>query len=305
MVRLPLLFLVALLPLLAQGRKIDGTAALVNAEVITLSDLAKLRRTLPFRKELDPVLAFFGKNPKSDTELRDFLVQETLISTKFPVSKEEVSEEVNGILRRNNIDLDGLKAVLKQQGISYETYSDLMTVSLAKRKLMDRELRPLSAVTPDEVKNYYYTAPEFLERKQQTSMLLSYGLIQLRLPSRAIADEVRDRLKQGEDIDAIANQFADRGVSMSDLGVLREDKIADSIRKSIEGLKVGEYTPAVSLGTDEFVVHKVSSISAPHDPVFEEKKEKIQDTLFRKAMDRQLFLWTERAKADAYVFIPE
>ncbi len=46
-----------------------------------------------------------------------------------------------------------------------EDYEYLMKVSVSKRKLMDRELRPLSNVTDEEIKNHYYTSQEFLEKE--------------------------------------------------------------------------------------------------------------------------------------------
>lgn len=303
--RLPFFFLACLIPVLSEARLVDKTMALVNSEVITKSDIHKLERNLGFRRELDPLLAFLGKSPKTEKELVEFLVQESLIVAKFPATKEEVNEEVQGILKRNHIDLEGLSGVLKSQGISYDNYIDLMSVSLSKRKLMERELRPLSVVTEDEVKNYYYTAPEFLQRKQKQSLLLSYGLVQMQIPSRALADEVKERLKSGEDFDAVANQLSERGVRVADLGVIREDKVSDAIRKSLDGLKVGEYTAPLNLSGSDYLIHKIASISAPHDPIFEAEKAKIQNTLYQRAMDRQLNLWTERERRSAYIHIPE
>lgn len=279
--------------------------ALVNGAVVTKSDLDKFRANIGLRKELDPFVAFLQIIPKNDIELRDFLIQEALITQKFTTPKEEVDAEIQSIMKRNGIDEETLRGVLRQQGVKFETYTELMTTSLSKRKLMERELRPLSAVTPDEIKNYYYTAPEFVERKRKQELLLSYGLVQVQLRSRGVVDELTERLRSGEDFEAAVNRYVDRGASQTNLGVLREDKLAEPIRKSLEGLKVGESSTPLELPDGSFVIHRVISIGAPHDPEFDREKAKIEGKLYQRALERQLQLWTARERSNAYVHVPE
>lgn len=290
----------------AEARIVDRTAALVNAEVITLSDLSKFKKYFGLRKEIDPFIAFFNFNPQSEKEKISYLVQEALVTQKFPATKADVDEEIQAVQKKNNIDQDGLKNILKAQNVNFEVYTQMMGMSISKRKLMDRELRPIAVVTDDEVKNYYYTNPSFIERKKKQKLLLSYDLTQMRISGKALANEVAEKLRLGEDFDALAVKFADRGVTNTALGVLREDKLSDPIRASLEGLKTGETTHPVDLGADNlFVIHKVNSIGAPNDPVFEKEKPQIQGLLYQKAMERQLVLWTEREKRNAFVHVPE
>lgn len=289
----------------AEARVIDRTAALVNSDVITLSDVGRFRNYFNLRKEIDPFVAFFNFSPKSPRETIDYLVQESLVLQKFPASKADVDEEVQAVLKKNNIELEALKGILKNQNVTFDVYESLMGVSIAKRKLMDRELRPLAVVTEDEVKNFYYTDPAFIERKRKQKLLLSYDLAQMRIEGKALSAEIADKLRGGEDFDSIAQRYVDKGVRTTPLGVLREDKLAEPIRASLESLKVGETSKPISLGENLFVIHKVNSISAPHDPVFEREKAQIQGILYQKAMERQLTLWSEREKRNAFVHVPE
>lgn len=289
----------------AEARLIDRTSALVNGEVITLSDVNRFRQTFALRKEIDPFIAFFQMNPQTPKDMTDYLVQEQLITQKFPTSKADIDEEIQAVVNKNNIDIETLKGILKAQGTSFDSYQQMMGISIAKRKLMDRELRPLAVVTEDEVKNFYYTNPAFIERKRKQKFLLSYDLGQMRVPSKALANEIAEKIRAGDDFDAVAAKYVDRGVRANALGVLREDSLSQAIRASLEGLKVGEVTKPVEVGESLFVIHKVNAISAPHDPVFEKEKPQIQSHLYQKAMERQLQLWIERERRNAFVHIPE
>src|SRR3989338_4914720 len=160
----------------SEAKVIDRTAALVNGDVITLSDVGRFRQYFNLRKEIDPFVAFFNISPRAGRETIDYLVQESLVTQKFPSTKADIDEEVQAVLKKNNIELESLKGILKSQNVGFDTYQQLMGVSIAKRKLMDRELRPLAVVTEDEVKNFYYTDSAFIERKRKQKFLLSYDL---------------------------------------------------------------------------------------------------------------------------------
>jgi peptidyl-prolyl cis-trans isomerase SurA len=298
-----ILFTVLLATANANATLVDKTAAIVNSDVITLSDTQYFVKNMSLRQELDPFVNFFKKAPDNEQEILQYLIQEVLIMQKLLPTKEEVEEEINSIQRNNKIDRDKLKDVLRAQGINFDDYYSLMKVSAAKRRLMEREIRPLSQVSDEEVKNFYYTAAEFQARKGARSLILSYDLEQLALPTKELADEASSKLKQGNDLSAIASNLSERGVELNQLGMISEEKLAPSVLKAVQGLRVGEYSPAIFTGSGYFIL-RIREISAPSDPVFEKEKENIRNRLFQKAMARHLMDWTERERAQAYIYIP-
>jgi parvulin-like peptidyl-prolyl isomerase len=298
-----ILFLLIFVTGNAEARLIDKTLALVNSDVVTYSDLHAFNKNLSLRRELDPFQNFFQFEPKSDTEILNYLIQEEMILQKLPVSKEEIEEEINGVQRNNKIDRDHLKDALANQGVKFESYENLMKVSLAKRKLMDRELRPLSVVTDEEVKNYYYTAPEFLARKQEQKLVLTYTLQQMNIPSKDLAEKIYKELKAGGDFDSAASEMSAQGVEKLSLGSFSEEKLSPNVLGAISGLKVGESSKPINTGSG-YIILKISEIGAPKDSTFEHEREQIRNILFKKAMTIQLNLWTEREKSQSYIYIP-
>ncbi len=302
------LFLASLLffpfaPPPAKGKLIDRTAALVNSAVITSSDIALFKKQIPIRKELDPFIAFFSYVPKSNKEILRFLVQETLILEKHKASPEDTDQEIGNIMRDNSLSLDVLQSVLASQNVSFENYRKIVGLSIAKRRMIDRDLRPLAIITEDEVKNFYYTQKEFTKNKKGNQLLISFDVLQVQSPDSETARAIYSELSKGADLDTTIGKYLDKGVRKVELGVIREDQLAKPIRKSLNGLKIGDSSTPVSLGS-LYVIHKIKSISAPHDPVYEELKQQIRSILFQRALKQQLVLWTERALVEAYIHIP-
>ncbi len=215
-----------------------------------------------------------------------------------------MDQEIANIMRDNNLTIDVLKSVLAPQNVTYEDYRKIVGISIAKRRMIDRDLRPLAIITEDEVKNYYHTQKEFRKAQKGSKLLISFDVLQVQVPSKKIATEIYERIGKGEDLATVAGSFQDQGVRKVELGIIREDQLAGPIRKSLDGLKVGESSRPLTLGKNLHVIHKIKAISAPHDPVYEELKKRIRAVLFQRALKNQLALWTERLKEEAYVHIP-
>jgi peptidyl-prolyl cis-trans isomerase SurA len=288
----------------AHSREIDRTTALVNSDVILRSDMVSFRKNFALRKEIDPFVGVeeLSSPPASDRDLLDYLIQERLALQKYPAQDDEVEEEINAVQKNNRIDREHLKAVLQSQGVNFDDYRKLMSVSVSKRKLVDKDLRSLAAVSDDDVKNYYYTAPSFANRRAEQKLVLTYNLQQLLVPNSDLAETARKRLRAGEDFDSVASDLSTRGAEISRLGSISEENMNARIRDAIQGLKVGEYTKAVPVDSG-FMILRVLEVSAPKDPVFEHEKERIRNELFQKGLANQLKLWTERERASSFVHI--
>ncbi len=291
-----------LLSLSVNAREIDRTAVLVNGDVVLKSDLISLRKNFSLRREIDPFvgIAGFTPDPSKEKESLDYLIQERLVLQKYPASDEEIEEEINAVQRTNRIDRDHLKEVLKSQGVKFEDYRPIMGISVSKRKLIDRDLRPLAAISDEDVKNHYYTDPAFQAQRRENKLTLSYTLQQMILPTSPLMELAQKRLKSGEDLDSIASDLAGKGVENSRLGTISEENLNPKIREALQGLKVGESTQPVPTGSG-YVVLKIMEIGAPKDPSLERDREKIRNKLFRDALVNQLHLWTERERASSYI----
>ncbi len=287
----------------AHAREVDRTAVLVNGDVVLKSDINSFKKNFSLRREIDPFVGLTGMpSDAKEKEVIDYLIQERLVQQKQAATEDEVEEEINAVQRNNRIDRDHLKEVLKSQGVRFEDYKRLMGVSVSKRKLIERELRPLAAISDEDVKNFYYTDSAFQNRRKDSKLVLSYTLQQMLIPSSALAETATKRLRAGEDFDSVASDLGSKGVESSRLGTISEDNMNSRIRDAVQGMKVGDSTKAISTGSG-YMILRILEIGAPKDPVFEREKEKIRNELFQKALINQLRLWTERERVSSYVHL--
>lgn len=286
-----------------EARLIDKTIAQVNASIVLLSDIQNYKNTYSLRQEVDPFASLAGPLPNTQKDILNYLIQEQIILQKFPATDADIEEEISAVQKNNRIDRDHLKEILRSQGVKFDDYKRLMGVSVSKRKLIERELRPLAAVSDEEVKNFYYTDASMSTKRSSSKLVLSYTLQQMIIPDAQLVDLISKRLNAGEDFEAVASDLAGRGVELAKLGTLSEENMNGKILSAIQGLKVGENTKPVSTGAG-YLILKIIAVSAPQDPVFEREKETVRGRLFQAALKNQLRLWTDRERSSSYVHIP-
>ncbi len=296
------LTLCANIPIIAEARIIDRTAAVVNGAVILTSDIDNFRKQIKFRGQLDPFISVFQLVPENEKDILNYLIQEQLILQKFDPKDEEVESAINGIQQNNGITRDQLKQVLTSQGVTFDLYKEMMRTSVAKGRLIE-QLKPLAIISDDQVRNFYYTNPEFKDLRKNQKTVLSYDLEQLLLPNRTTADLAQARLNNGEDLASLVNQMSDRGVELVNLGVLSEEALNAVTKKALESVGSGGFSQPINTGSGYIILH-VKSIGSPKDPAFERIKEQLRNRLGRTALSKQLAIWTEHERGGSFVHIP-
>jgi hypothetical protein len=137
---------------------VERVEAIINKKAIFKSDVERFRQQVKLRAKIDPIFTNepIAKNPNpSDLEVVNFLVDEAIIVDKFPVNDSEVEQEINGIQANLKIDRDALKQAIIREGFKFEDYFRLMRASLAKRQLIDREIRNKAVVSEDDIRSEY------------------------------------------------------------------------------------------------------------------------------------------------------
>ena len=216
----------------AQSRRtIEKLEATINSDVILQSDIRQFKKTLELRKQLDPLFGSTEMSKKgksaSDQSIVDFLLNEKLILQKFPVSDEEVEKEIKSIQATNSISRENLIQALSAQGFSFKNYFELIRPSIAKRNLIDREIRTKVHISKDDIKNYFYN--QFKEKDAQNYsyriglMTLSTATHSTLVDAKKAAEKAVELIQAGTDFKEAAKRFSDDGNSESggDLGFLR------------------------------------------------------------------------------------
>ncbi|MBU1149961.1 MAG: SurA N-terminal domain-containing protein, partial [Proteobacteria bacterium] len=144
----------------AQASVADRIVAVVNDEVITLSELNGAFD--PYRAKLEA--AYQGQErEKALTEAREtllnrmidaLLMQQESRKTGIVVQEEEVTEAIKDLLAKRNISQEDLLKGLAQEGTTLSAYRKEIRDQLMRIKLIRRDIKSRVAVTDEEIGEY-------------------------------------------------------------------------------------------------------------------------------------------------------
>ncbi len=298
---------------LAEDRVIDRIEASVNGKLILLSDLRDFRRTARLRAQLDPLFQgtpLSAKGEKiSDSEIAQFLVDEKIILQAFPATDSEVDQEIGSILSNNRIDRNALRSTLRTQGYTFEDYFDLIRVGIAKRSLIDREIRTKVTISDDDIRNFYVNK---YSKTVEPSRNFRVRLIHVSLKdyknaagARSAAGLALAAIRKGESFTEVAKRFSDgpNADGGGDLGVLSEEQMNPLIRAQVRKLRAGEVGEIFGSPKEGYFIVQLVEIVAGEDLRLVRMKEEIRGQLAADEYQRQITLWLERQRQDAVIYV--
>lgn len=305
------LVLVVCAPVPAQAYLVDKIAAIVNGDVILQSDVERFERTLTLRKELDPL---FGFSPELEggrldrAKTLDFLIQERLITQTFKIADSEVEQEIQNVQRMNNLSREQLVEFLSNKGFDFKEYFELMRTGLSKRNLLDREIRTRVNVSDDDVRNYFYNmaAKNSKIPLEYSLQLISINLRSYKTPKAAedAAEAALRSIVQGESFAEVAKRVSDDASAQSggDIGFSSSDSLVEPLRSAVRKLQIGEVSRVLKAPNGYIIVKLVDARSTESEKL-KEMKEEIRERLAKEEYKKQLVLWAERARNNAFVHI--
>ena len=295
-------------PNAVRGTLVDRLEAIVNKKAIYHSDVQKFRTLTPLRLKVDPLFAndpIAHQSQVSDDEIVNFLVDEALIVEKFPVTDAEVEQEITGIQTNLHIDRDGLKSAIAREGYKFEDYFQLMRTSLAKRQLIEREIRNKATVSDDDLKAEYNRSASVSKTFRGAFNIFMLKFVKKDFKSNALAkDEAQralDAIHGGSTIEEIFKK-SELGVSGGDLGFLSYSEMTPALQKEVQ--KLGpQKTSGIIEDSLSFMIVKIGAVKADADEGFDKEKEALRGKLLEKEYSHQIHLWMDRQRTLNYVKI--
>ncbi len=301
---------------LANAELIEHIVAIVNNEIITLTDISRYADRLRTRGLTDDLLIPDDVTRQAVLQDREKLLQkmidEKLIDSEvkrqnLQVAIERVEQEIRTIARRNNVTREQLQDELKRQGVSVSQYQDFIKTGLERQSLMEKAVTSKIKITDQDVLNYYAQhnkTPEaqlfeftlahavFLKSKDVTSK------------ARARAELFEKRLKSGGNFEKLVGEMSEdpNFEAGGKFGTFRSGELVKELEQPVKNLSPGELSPIVE-SADGFHILKVLEKKLIPDPRFEQERDKISQTLYEAAYKRQLQSWLEQLRQDAFLRI--
>ena len=296
---LPLLLAVSLCSFTAQAEIKDRVAAVVNGNVITLSDVIE---------RVGPELARAPAGPGEDTQHKallkqglEQLIDEHLVASEasslgIEIADDEVQHLLESLAKQNNMEVPQFKEALSQQGISIETVRDslkrqqlmmrLLQYKVKPRKVSDEEVQQTYANMNKNAEYEVHARDIYIATKQGASAAEEAA-------AAAKASEAVRRVRGGESFAVVARDLSD-GPSAhegGDLGYIRRGSMVVAIEQAAFSLEPGQISDLIRLqsGYHLVLVEDRRRVSAkPLAEMQEEIRKQISNDSILKERERYL-----------------
>jgi len=295
------------------GQTVDRIVAVVNDDIILLSELA--RQSGPYEERAaseatDPVgRAIARKQVRQkvlDDLVADKLVESEAKDLKIEISDREVDQEMARIKKENNLSDADLARQAAAQGMDMKALREYVRKQAEKRKVIDARVSPRVSIADAEVRAYY-------EENYKNDDEVHVRIISKRIPQDASDEEVK-RVKDGletlrasvtsggKDFGTIAKKESEGANPQGggDLGWFKRGDVAPEIEEAAFALQPGEVSPVIELGGAYHILQVIERKSNPPKK-FEDVQERIRALLFNRAAEKEYDRWIADLRAKSFV----
>lgn len=317
---LPLLVLLAAAPAApapstaAPARVVDRVAAVVNGDVVTLSDLAE--RAGPDYERAERLPAGPAREEARtkvlkaafDQVVSEKLLHEKAVELQIESNDQQIDAAIEDIKKRNNFDDAQLDEALRQQGLDRATFRQNVKREYDAFLVLQYQVRGRVKIADEDLKNYYQThTQEFGGEPEVHVRHILLPLAENAPPAeeakvRAELEKIRQRVLSGEDFAKVARQVS-KGPSAQeggDLGWLRHGTIDQRLEEAALALKPGEISRPVRAGPG-LHLFKVEERRIAGAKTFEQAKEEIRQKLFEQQAGTYREQMMTELRRDAFI----
>ncbi len=248
---LALSFVVAQPAVAAIDRAIEGIAAIVNDQVISLFDVDQ---------RVDLIFATSGL--EKSNEMRERLRQQVLRSlvdeklqmqeadrVEIKVEPTEVDKSIERIAKENTMSYDGIKTFLSENNIEEDTLKKQIEAELAWSQFVRRSFGGRLQISDQEVDEQFEKAMRSINQPRYyvSEILLNLDSFADDRQIEALSSEIVTQLKNGVDFGAVARQFsvAPSSARGGQLGWLSADQLDKDIAAIIVQMQPGQISTPV------------------------------------------------------------
>jgi peptidyl-prolyl cis-trans isomerase SurA len=305
----------ALLAAPAFAELVDRVAAVVNGEIIALSEV---------EGRAAPELARLGQvgDPRQRAEARrtlimqalDQLIAEKLLEREMrelgiDASDAEIEAGMEDLRRQSQLDPEQFERAIRSEGFTMKKYREHVRDQLRRLKLINLKVRGRVQISEEDLRGAYAnwarlegSDPEIHARHILVKLAPTAKPEEVeaaRQKAKALAEEAR---RAGTDFAELAKARSDgpSAAEGGDLGFFRRGLMVPEFDKVAFALQAGEVSEPVRT-TFGFHVIKVEEKRQVPLQSFEELKPQLQDRLLRDQLDKYTDQYVQQLRAQATV----
>ena len=295
-----LILLTFILSTYTHSKLIDKVAGVINDKIFTLSEVERVKNTIPVRKEIAPFI--FTKDKYSNKEVlrllqNSFIIKNKLEELGFIVSDDQVEDRINETQKQLQLSRDQLLQFLNSKGITFNEYFEILRDAMEYNIFNRRIIAPLVTITDQELKTEYYKNTKSKKTINYIYEVIDYNIKKDKLQKEDIArmPSVLEKYIENGNLPEIYSE-----IEMDSLGKLAGEDVPKNIRNVLRNTNEKKFSKPILIDNRYHSFYLISKkIIDSKD--FLRAKEAIYNRLF---MERSMKLsknWFSREALNYYI----
>jgi peptidyl-prolyl cis-trans isomerase SurA len=316
------LLLASGIPARAQKAEVvDGIAAIVNGDVVTISQVRELigARERGLREVYSGADLAEKVKEMRLAALKD-LVDRQLIIQEFRKMQEKganipdyvIDDRIQSIIREEfGGDRSAFVRTLQAQGFTVTRFKEIEREKIIVQAMRQSKVNEDFVISPTQIQAFYnknkpaYSLPEQIKlrmivlREGSTSDIPGTG------SKEQIADEIRQKLVEGAEFDRMAQMYSDDEGTRDtggDWGWVERGTLNEQLTSVAFALRPGQVSPTVRIGDSFYIMLVEAKKSAAVKPIAEVRDE-IEKNLIQQERMKTQQRWIDSLRAKAYIKI--
>jgi parvulin-like peptidyl-prolyl isomerase len=299
---------------LSHAEMVDRIVAIINDEIITLSELNNSLETYMKRVEESSEVTDREKVKKQLRKLiLNSLIDQKLIAQEaqklgIAATDDDIDKAINSILSKKKITMEALEEDIADQGGTIEDYREEIKQHLTKRNLIGREIRKKVTVTQKEIGNYYrehrndYEGKEAVRIRQILIIVPRDCDVETKEQKRSSAERTLKRLRNGEPFALLAAEVSQGPAAQTggDLGYIEKGLILPEVDTVAFSLKKGEMSGIIETSVGFHIIQVLDKRGAGIKPT-ESVREEIVEKLGSKKVEEKFQEWIKEQRKKALI----
>ncbi len=244
----------------AYGIIVDRIAAIVNGDVITLSELEGWAQPLVQKYTNEEMIKEEIETKRQEIFAQvlpqlidDRLAQEEAEKLGIKVDEQEIERALDQICEDNHINRDQLSEKLTSEGHTLEEYKKELKQQIERAELINAQVRAKIVVTDEQVKEYLKKHPirnsadDPLYIMQHICAKFEEGNSESREEARKRIEEAHNALREEEVFEEVARRYSDlpSGQDGGYLGAFTLKEMAPFVKQAVVNLEPGDFSDIV------------------------------------------------------------
>ncbi len=283
-----------------QARLLDKTLAIINDQIITLSEVKRVKKTISARRNIIPQIYRQTKPSHKDIieiKIKRIIIREKLSEIGYVVSDEEIEKTIKNRERALGINRKALIRFLKNNRLLFDEYFEITREALEFGRFSNWIIQPLISITEQEVKNAFYK-----ENLNNRTLNFRYNLVDFSLSKskfkKGMLKKFKTALERLQTTGVLPANYSD--VKTNDLGNITEDGLEKGLRKLLKHTEEGAFSKPYLIG-NQYHIFYLKRKDLVESEMFQREKNRIRAMLFQKAAQKISSLWFESEKNKHYI----